>query len=200
MAEPRDGNEEFTGETKFFAPRPRVFGAPATPCADHRGIRAGTASVRRGHVLAPRAYTAGRDDEDIGMSFRKLWTAFALVVVCSFAVLGWMGVRIYQEAPPVPERVVTTDGAELIGPDEIHDGQNVWQSIGGMEVGSVWGHGSYVAPDWTADWLHREAVFILDRWAESEYGTKFEKLDNEKQSQLSGRLSTLMRVNTYDPA
>ena len=24
----------------------------------------------------------------------------------------------------------------------------------------VWGHGSYVAPDWSADWLHREAVAL----------------------------------------
>ena len=71
------------------------------------------------------------------MSLRRLWLAFGLVVVLSFAVLGWTGLRIYQEAPPVPERVVTTDGREVIRPGEIHDGQNVWQSIGGMEVGSI---------------------------------------------------------------
>ena len=41
---------------------------------------------------------------------------------------------------------------------DIRDGRNIWQSIGGQEVGTVWGHGSYVAPDWSADWLHREAV------------------------------------------
>jgi nitric oxide reductase large subunit len=76
---------------------------------------------------------------------RKLWVAFTAVVVLSFAVLGWTGFRIYQEAPPVPTRVVTTDGRQLIGPDDIYSGQNVWQSIGGMEVGSIWGHGSYVA-------------------------------------------------------
>ena len=71
------------------------------------------------------------------MSVRKLWLAFGLVVVLSFAVLGWTGVRIYQQAPPVPDRVVTTDGRQLIGPGDIHDGQNVWQSMGGMEVGSI---------------------------------------------------------------
>ena len=95
---------------------------------------------------------------------RKLWFAFTAVVVLSFAVLGWTGLRIYQEAPPVPARVVTADGRQVIGLDEVYGGQNVWQSIGGMEMGSVWGHGSYVAPDWTADWLHREAIFILDGW------------------------------------
>lgn len=131
---------------------------------------------------------------------KQLWIAFALVLSVSFAVLGWIGTRIYQEAPPIVNKVVTTDGTVLIDAGEVSAGQNVWQTLGGMEVGSIWGHGSYVAPDWTADWLHREAIFILDRWAKSDFGTEFENLDHEQQSQLSGRLTTLMRTNTYDPA
>src|SRR5215218_10021586 len=131
---------------------------------------------------------------------KRLWIAFALVMVLSFLVLGWIGTRIYQEMPPLPAKVVTTDGTVLVAEGEIAAGQNVWQSLGGMEVGSVWGHGSYVAPDWTADWLHREAVFILDRWATSDFGKSYESLDGEQQAQLSGRLATLMRTNTYDPA
>ena len=129
------------------------------------------------------------------MSLRKLWVAFGLVVVFSFAVLGWTGVRIYQSMPPVPNRVVTTDGTQVIGAGEIHDGQNVWQSIGGMEVGSIWGHGSYVAPDWTADWLHRESIFILDSWSggRGAYAT----LAPERQAELQNRLQRLMRTNTY---
>ena len=62
--------------------------------------------------------------------------------------------------PPVPERIVTTTGEAVIEPGDIAAGQNVWQSMGGMEVGSIWGHGSYVAPDWTADWLHRESTTV----------------------------------------
>jgi len=127
---------------------------------------------------------------------RNLWIAFTAVIVLSFAVLGWTGVRIYQEAPPVPARVLTTDGQDVIGPDDIFAGQNVWQSMGGMEVGSVWGHGSYVAPDWTADWLHREAMFILDRWSGSPEG--FTALAAERQAELQSRLQQLVRANTYD--
>ncbi|MFO0799434.1 MAG: nitric-oxide reductase large subunit [Gemmataceae bacterium] len=130
---------------------------------------------------------------------KRLWIAFTLVMVLSFLVLGWIGTRIYQEMPPLPVRVVTTDGTALIGEGEIQAGQNVWQSLGGMEVGSVWGHGSYVAPDWTADWLHREATFILDRWATTEFGAEYAKLDGERQAQLRGRLAKEMRTNTYDP-
>ena len=131
---------------------------------------------------------------------RRLWITFTLIMVASFLVLGWIGTRIYQEMPPIPEQFVTTDGQTLIGSGEITAGQNVWQSMGGMEVGSIWGHGSYVAPDWTADWLHREAVFILDQWAKSDHDSEFEKLDNEQQAQLVARLTKLFHTNTYDSA
>ena len=53
-------------------------------------------------------------------------------------------------------------GSVLYTRADIEQGRQVWQSIGGMQLGSIWGHGSYVAPDWTADWLHREAVAWLD--------------------------------------
>ena len=131
---------------------------------------------------------------------KKLWTAFAVVLIGSFAVLLWAGVRIYQEHPPIPERVVTSDGREVLGPGEISRGQNVWQSIGGMQVGSIWGHGSYVAPDWTADWLHREAVFVLDRWSRAENGRPYDELDPAAQAALRARLQGILRPNTYDPA
>jgi nitric oxide reductase subunit B len=66
--------------------------------------------------------------------------------------------------PPIPDRVITGDGTVLFDGETIRDGQGVWQSIGGQEIGSIWGHGAYVAPDWSADWLHRESVLIL-AWA-----------------------------------
>src|SRR5215204_3485694 len=128
------------------------------------------------------------------MSFRRLWIAFALVVSLSFAVLGWTGIQIYQSAPPVPERVVTLEGRQVINPGDIHDGQNVWQSMGGMEVGSVWGHGSYVAPDWTADWLHRESMFILDQWSGAAGG--YSGQPATRQAELQSRLQQLLRANT----
>jgi nitric oxide reductase subunit B len=128
---------------------------------------------------------------------RRLWWAFWAVIVVSFTVLGWVGGRIYQEKPPIPDRVVTTDGTEVIGPGEVLAGQAVWRAMGGMEVGSVWGHGSYVAPDWTADWLHREALFLLDAWAERDHGAAYQELTSEQQAALRERLVETMRHNTY---
>jgi nitric oxide reductase subunit B len=127
----------------------------------------------------------------------KLWLAFGLVVSLSFAVLLYYGFEIYQKAPPVPLKVVTTDNAELFSGQDIKDGQNVWQSMGGQEVGSIWGHGAYVAPDWTADWLHREALYILNFWAQ--HANTYDKLSEETKAGLQIRLQKELRTNTYNP-
>ncbi len=129
---------------------------------------------------------------------KKYWIGFAAVISISFVVLGWVGVRIYQQAPPIAEQVVTTDGVVIVPAGDISTGQTIWQAMGGMEVGSVWGHGSYVAPDWTADWLHRELVFILNDWSRSDFGASYDELTREQQAQLQARLESVIRKNTYD--
>jgi len=121
-------------------------------------------------------------------------------MVGSFSVLGFFGREIYRQAPPIPERVVSDGGKVLFTGQDIRDGQNVWQSTGGQELGSIWGHGSYVAPDWSADWLHREATFMVDYWARAENGVGFEELDAEKKAALTARLQGDLRANRFDPS
>ncbi len=128
------------------------------------------------------------------------WAALGAVLVGSFAVLGVYGGQIYRMAPPIPAQVVATDGRVLVTGEQILDGQAVWQSIGGQELGSVWGHGAYVAPDWSADWLHRECMFLLQRWARAEHGRGWRELSTAEQAPLRERLTRELRTNTYDPA
>ncbi|NVB79870.1 MAG: nitric-oxide reductase large subunit [Kofleriaceae bacterium] len=131
---------------------------------------------------------------------RRLWLGLSLVLLLSFGILAWVGSRIYQLAPPIPDRVVTTDGRVVFGSGEVEAGQDVWRSFGGMELGSIWGHGSYVAPDWTADWLHRELVAVLDQWATSASANSYAAMGAEDQAALRERLRRETRLNTYDPA
>jgi nitric oxide reductase subunit B len=133
------------------------------------------------------------------MHYKRLWICLTAVIVVSFAILGYYGREIYRQAPPVPERVVTSTGDLLWHGNDIKDGQNVWQSIGGQQLGSIWGHGAYVAPDWSADWLHRESLWLLHAWAKQHYDTPFDALDNATQALLLARLKHEIRTNTYDP-
>ena len=129
---------------------------------------------------------------------KKLWIAFALVMSISFAVLGYYGYEIYQKAPPIPLKIVSTDNKTIFTAQEIKDGQNIWQSMGGQETGSIWGHGAYVAPDWTADWLHREAIFILNKLSQDEFQKNFADLSDEQQAMMKIRLQNDVRKNTFN--
>jgi nitric oxide reductase subunit B len=131
---------------------------------------------------------------------RRLWTGLIVVLVVSFGVLGWVGSRIYQLAPPLPDRVVTTGGHGVFAAGDVAAGQDVWRSLGGMELGSIWGHGAYVAPDWTADWLHRELTTVLDEWSARGDGKPYAQLAPEPQAALRQRLTGEYRNNTYDAA
>ncbi len=130
----------------------------------------------------------------------RLWIALTVVILGSFAVLGYYGRELYHQAPPIPQRVVTSDGQVVFTGQDIRDGQNVWQSMGGQEVGTIWGHGAYVAPDWSADWLHREAMCFLQHWAQSDHHKVWDALDAPTKAALQSRLMQVLRTNTFDPS
>lgn len=131
---------------------------------------------------------------------RKLWFILGATVFGAFMLLGFFGREVYRQAPPLPERVVTAEGRLLMTRAQILDGQQVWQSTGGQQLGSIWGHGAYQAPDWSADWLHRESVALLDLWAKRDFGRAYADIPAEAQGGLLERLRREMRTNTYDAA
>ncbi len=133
------------------------------------------------------------------MSYKRYWLALAVVIIGSFAVLGGVGRKMISQAPPIPD-VYTTDGQLLFTGATITNGQGVWQSIGGQEIGTVWGHGAYVAPDWSADWLHRESEILLNTWAARAGARNFAALGPDQQAVFKARLIREMRTNTYDAA
>jgi nitric oxide reductase subunit B len=134
------------------------------------------------------------------VSNKKLWIALSVVIGGSFLVLGGVGYQMISGAPPIPSKVVTTGGQVLFDGKTVQDGQGVWQSIGGQEIGSIWGHGAYVAPDWTADWLHRESLGMLKIWAREQGVSSFDDLSFDQQAVLKARLIRSERTNTYDAA
>ncbi|NOT87573.1 MAG: nitric-oxide reductase large subunit [Lysobacter sp.] len=129
---------------------------------------------------------------------RRLWLGLAALLIVGFGTLLWMGGEVYRQAPPMPEAVVIADGTTVYSRADIEQGRQVWQSIGGQQLGSIWGHGALVAPDWTADGLHREAVAWLDLRAQSAYGKPYDALGDGDRAKLQAELKPLIRANTYD--
>ena len=121
--------------------------------------------------------------------YKKFWYLLVAVLIGAFSILGYYGFEVYREAPPIPQQYVSESGEKVITHDDILHGQTAWQTTGGMQVGSVWGHGAYQAPDWTADWLHRELTNWLDITANQEFGKNFADLNDEQQTLLKARLT-----------
>ena len=131
--------------------------------------------------------------------YRRLWWLLITVLIITFCLLGYFGKEVYRKAPPVPANVVTENGQVLMTRESILDGQTAWQSVGGMQLGSIWGHGSYQAPDWTADWLHRELLAWLDLAAADQYGKSYAELTGAQQNALQYELKKAYRTNRYNP-
>jgi nitric oxide reductase subunit B len=131
-------------------------------------------------------------------SIRRLWVVFGVSMLVMFGTLLYFGAQIYQTAPPIPASVRSATGATIYTREQIERGQNVWQSMGGMQQGSIWGHGSYVAPDWSADWLHREALASLDLMAQAQGSASYASLEGPDQARLQAMLRDGMRANTYN--
>lgn len=136
----------------------------------------------------------------VAFNTKSLWRILAVSTAISVFVLLFLGREIYHQAPPMPTQVLTNDDTVIFTQAQIQRGQNVWQSLGGMQKGSIWGHGSYLAPDWNSDWLHREAMALLDITSMAENGVHFDALDRPDQAALQARLEVAIRENTWDSA
>lgn len=130
----------------------------------------------------------------------RLWLGLCTLLVAGFGVLLWMGSEIHRQAPPMPQAVVTERGDTVYTRADIELGRQVWQSIGGQQLGSIWGHGALVAPDWSADWLHREATTWFDLRARAKDGVAYADLGPGEQARVQAELRPLIRRNTFDAA
>lgn len=132
------------------------------------------------------------------MSWRwKLSVLF--VLIAGFSTLIFMGHETTDQAPPVPDRVVDSAGKVLFLGSDIMAGQGVFQKYGLMDVGSFFGHGAYNGADFSADYLHREAVISLDLLAQEKFGKPYTQLDAGSQGDVSRQIKEEFKKNRYAP-
>ncbi len=118
----------------------------------------------------------------------KYWWLLVGVLTVTFTILGSFGNEVYRQAPPLYSVLRAPDGALIYNKDDILTGQTVWQSIGGQQIGSVWGHGAYQAPDWTADWLHRELVHYQDIASQEKFSKTFAETNADEKMMIKNSM------------
>lgn len=124
--------------------------------------------------------------------------AVILVMILGFSVLLGLAVLAQKDAPPIPDRVVDPAGIVVMTGDEIRSGQEVFLKYGLMENGTVWGHGAYLGPDFSAEYLHRQVLDSRAFLARQRFNTDWESLTPEQQDNIGTEIARDTRVNRYD--
>jgi nitric oxide reductase subunit B len=129
------------------------------------------------------------------------WKLTVLLTVASgFAVLLWIASIAYQNAPPIPERIIDSAGETVFTGQDIVAGQQVFLRYGLMENGSIWGHGAYLGPDFSAQYLHTLGTDAIGKVAAAQYGMQPQELSQEKYDSIAGEVRRVLRENRYDAA
>lgn len=125
--------------------------------------------------------------------------ASLMILIVGLAVLLWITLKVYHDAPPIPEKVVAADGAVLFTGDDIRAGQQVFLKYGLMDNGSVWGHGAYLGPDYSAEYLHTQALAGVALIARQRYGQPPGELTSEQRAAVEAEVRAELKQNRYDP-
>jgi nitric oxide reductase subunit B len=137
------------------------------------------------------------DDQTLSPWWRR---SVALVFVCGMAVLVFMSVQAYRYAPPIPEEVVDSAGKIVFTGRDIEAGQQVFLRYALMQNGSIWGHGAYLGPDYSARYLHELSADVGNGVARQEFSKDLSALTNEQRLVIDARVAKLLKENRYDPA
>ncbi len=123
-----------------------------------------------------------------------------LTFLFGFAILGYLAIRVYEEHPPLPAKVLSESGQVLFTGEDIRDGQELFLTYGLMQYGSIYGHGAYLGPDFTADYLHRQAVEMQRLYggnAEAEIRVRDELRANRYESKSDSLTLTDGQVHAF---
>lgn len=131
------------------------------------------------------------------MSIRKnmvispLWLQAAIVTfLLGFAVLGYLAYLIHAEHPPIPKTVLDETGRVIYTYDDVMGGQHLFQKYGLMQYGTIFGHGAYLGPDFTAQYLHHAGQAML----------AFHKQRGVAEDEAIATVINESKHNAYDPS
>ena len=123
-----------------------------------------------------------------------------IVMVLGFAGLIAITMLAYRNAPPIPAQVVDAQGVTLFSGDDISDGQTVFLKYGLMANGSIWGHGAYLGPDYSAEALHRMGEVTAEAIAQQQYQQPLSALTRSQQAAVRAETTVALKTNRYDAA
>lgn len=147
--------------------------------------------------MAIRSDSSLADEPSMQRLIGKGWVqGVALVMIFGFFVMGILAYRTYTASMPMPEKVVTQSGRVLFTGADITKGQEIFQARGIQEYGSIVGHGAYLGPDYTADYLRRATDDVAEQYrASGMTDTHDAVVDEFRTNRYDADTGTLMFTN-----
>ena len=124
--------------------------------------------------------------------------AVIAVLVVGFSILVMLTVKVHYDAPPIPDRVVDPRGTVLFTARDVQTGQEVFLKHGLMNNGSIWGHGGYLGPDYSAQYLHNLAVHSAQMLAEARYGSTFDEVSTQDRVVVEALVRAELKTNRFE--
>ena len=119
-------------------------------------------------------------------------------MIGGFTVLIWLSIQVYHDAPPIPAQVVSPAGDTIFTHADILAGQRLFLQYGLMENGSIWGHGAYLGPDFSAAYLHALALDVGETLATERYNRRLDTLPPEERDAVDAEVQRLLKRNRYE--
>ena len=127
------------------------------------------------------------------------WRRSVLIVMAiGFSVLIFITVKVHYDAPPIPARVVDTSGALVFDSKDVANGQEVFLKYGLMDNGTIWGHGAYLGPDFSAQYLHTLGLDVADAFARERFGRPYDDLAVDEKAMVEA-LTRFSRRSAISP-
>jgi nitric oxide reductase subunit B len=125
--------------------------------------------------------------------------AIVIVMVIGFTVLIAITALAYRNAPPIPHVIADPQGTPLFTDADIGDGHAVFLKYGLMDNGSIWDHGAYLGPDYSAEALHRMGQDTAAALAQTQFDKRIAQLDPLQRAGLQAEVALVLKTNRYDP-
>ena len=128
------------------------------------------------------------------------WRRASLITMAmGFMVLILMTFKVYREAPPIPDKVISLNGSVVFTGEDILEGQQVFLKHGLMDNGSIWGHGALLGPDFSAEYLHTLARHAAASIARERHGQALDSLPPAQRAMVEAEVRVELKLNRYDP-
>jgi nitric oxide reductase subunit B len=139
-------------------------------------------------------------EQDFRSGLSAWWRVGVIfTVLAGFAVLILISARAYKYSPPIPKRVVNAAGDTVFTGEDILAGQQVFLKYALMENGTIWGHGAYLGPDFSAEYLHTLAKDVGEALALGRYHRGLEALQPVEREAIEPEIRRLLKKNRFNP-